>query len=140
MNKYYILIICVLGVFQINAQTKNQKAYSYINKANKAIEESIDYSEALINFNKALKLMGDITDKNVASLGARSYFEVHHKQRTIQKQVEFLEKSNKYSKQYFSLATNKSTEDYQENMELYSIAKKRLKKLRYQKRRRMAKF
>ena len=77
MNKYCILIICVFGVFQINAQTKNQKAYSYINKANKAIEESIDYSEALINFNKAMKLMGDITDKNVASLGARSYFEVH---------------------------------------------------------------
>jgi hypothetical protein len=140
MNKYYILIICVFGAFQINAQTKSQKAYSYINKANKAIEESIDYSEALINFNKAMKLMGDITDKNIASLGARSYFEVHHKQRTIQKQVEFLEKSNKYSKKYFLLATNKSTEDYQENMELYSIAKKRLKKLRYQKRRRMAKF
>jgi hypothetical protein len=133
MNKFYILLICLFGAFQINAQTKNQKAYGYINKANKAIEESIDYSEALINFNKAMKLMGDITDKNVASLGARTYFEVHHKQRTVQKQVAFLEKSNKYSKQYFSLATNKTTEDYKENVELYSIAKKTLKKLRYQK-------
>jgi hypothetical protein len=140
MNKFYIVLICFFGAFQINAQTKNQKAYGYINKANKAIEESIDYSEALINFNKAMKLMGDITDKNVASLGARTYFEVHHKQRTVQKQVAFLEKSNKYSKQYFSLATNKTTEDYKENVELYSIAKKTLKKLRHQKRRRMAKF
>lgn len=140
MKKFLILVICVFGAFQIHAQTKNQQAYNYIRKANRAIEKSIDYSEALINFNKAVKLMGVIKDKNVASLGARAYFEIHHKQRTVQKQIAFLEKSNTYSKQYFLLATNKNTNDYQENVQLYGLAKKTLKKLQYKKRRRMAKF
>ena len=140
MRNFLIVVICVLGTFQINAQTNNKLAYSYIRKANKAIEISIDYSEALIYFNKAIKLMGVIKDKNVASLGARAYFEIHHKQKTVQKQISFLEKSNKYSKQYFLLSSNKNSNDYQENLQLYSLAKRKLKNLQYKKRRRMAKF
>lgn len=136
---FFIIAICTL---QSYAQTNTKLAYSYIRKANRAIEKSIDYSEAYINFNKAIKLLGPtIKDKNIASLGARTYFEIHHKQRTLKQQINFLEKSTFYSKQYFLLATNKNTNDYQRNVELYTLSKKTLKKLQYKLRRRgMAKF
>tara|TARA_R110002126_G_scaffold72364_1_gene180847 strand:+ start:2360 stop:2785 length:426 start_codon:yes stop_codon:yes gene_type:complete len=141
MKKKLIIVICFFGILHTTAQTKNQMAYSYIRKANNAIEKSIDYSEALINFNKAVQLFGVIKDKNVASLGARSYFEVHHKQATVKKQISFLEKSTIYSRQYFLLANNKNTSDYQQNVELYTLSKKTLKKLQYKLRSRgMAKF
>ncbi|APZ46187.1 hypothetical protein BW723_07695 [Polaribacter reichenbachii] len=137
----FILIICVCGTLQINAQSNKKIAYSYIRKANAAIEKSIDYAEALINFNKAMEYMDVITDKNVASLGARSYYEIHHTQRTIQRQIKFLEISNKYSQQYFALAKNKHSNDYEDNLELYTHAKSDLKKLRYALRRKsMGKF
>lgn len=126
-----ILIICVCYSLQTNAQSNKKIAYSYIRKANAAIEESIDYAEALINFNKAMEYMDVITDKNVASLGARSYYEIHHTQRTIEKQIKFLEISNKYSKQYFALAKNKKSADYLDNLELFSHAKSDLRKLRF---------
>ena len=136
-----ILIICVCSGLQTNAQSNKKIAYSYIRKANAAIEESIDYAEALINFNKAMEYMDVITDKNVASLGARSYYEIHHTQRTIEKQIKFLEISNKYSKQYFALAKNKNSADYLDNLELYSHAKSDLRKLKFAlRKKRMGKF
>ena len=141
MRKIITIIICVFSVLQINSQTKKEIADAYIKRANDAIEKSIDYTTALINFNKAIKYMDAITDAKVASLGARAYYEIHHKQRTIEKQVKFLEKSNIYSKQYFLLAKNKKSNDYIDNLELYAMAKKDLKTLRYSKRRKkMGKF
>ncbi|MHB0754404.1 hypothetical protein [Polaribacter sp. M15] len=141
MKKIITIVVLVFGMLQVNAQSNRKLAYSYIRKANRAIEKSIDYSEALINFNKAVKLLGVIKDKNIASLGARAYFEIHHKQKTIRQQISFLEKSHIYSKQYFLLATNKYTSDYRQNVELYNLSRKTLKKLQYKLRRRgMAKF
>lgn len=134
-------IIIVFCALQINAQTNTKLAYSYIRKANRAIDKSIDYTEAYVNFNKAIELLGVIRDKNIASLGARTYFEIHHRQKTIKQQIKFLEKSTSYSKQYFLLATNKNTNDYRQNVELYTLSRKTLKKLQYKLRRRgMAKF
>ncbi len=136
-----IVFICVCCGLQINAQSNKKIAYSYIKKANAAIEESIDYAEALINFNKAMEYMDVITDKNVASLGARSYYEIHHTQRTIERQIKFLEISNKYSKQYFALAKNKNSSDYLDNLELFAHAKSDLRKLKFeQRKKRMSKF
>ncbi len=141
MKKIISILMLVFGLLQNNAQTNTKLAYSYIRKANRAIEKSIDYTEALINFNKAVKLLGVIKDKNIASLGARTYFEIHHKQKTTRQQILFLEKSHIYSRQYFLLATNKNTSQYKQNVELYTLSRKTLKKLQYKLRRRgMAKF
>lgn len=141
MRKYLTVMMIVFFALQISAQSNTKLAYSYIRKANRAIEQSIDYTTACVHFNKAVKLLGVIKDKNIASLGARTYFEIHHKQKTIQKQIKFLEQSHAYSKQYFSLATNKNTKDYRRNVELFTLSRKTLKKLQYKLRRRgMAKF
>ena len=79
--------------------------------------------------------MDGITDAKVASLGARAYFEIHHKQRTLKRQIQFLEKSNLYSQQYFKLAKNKNSNNYANNLEIYSLSKNALKKLKYKARR-----
>ena len=140
-RKLLTIIVSVYSVLQINSQSNKEIAYAYIKRANDAIEKSIDYTTARINFENAMKYMGVITDEKVASLGARTYFEIHHKQRTVEKQIQFLEKSNTYSKQYFSLAKNKNSDDYAENMEIYSLSKRYIKKLTYSNRRKkMRKF
>lgn len=134
MRKILVAIV-VLTTISINGQSNRQIAASYIKKANEAIEKSIDYTTALINFNKAIQYMDKITDAKVASLGARAYFEIHHKQRTIKKQIQFLEKSNLYSQQYFKLAKNKNSNSYANNLEIYNMSKNALKKLKYKARR-----
>lgn len=134
MRKISVLITMIVAL-NINAQSNKQMAASYIKKANEAIEKSIDYTTALINFNKAIKYMDGITDAKVASLGARAYFEIHHKQRTLKRQIQFLEKSNLYSQQYFKLVKNKNTNSYASNVEIYSLSRTALKKLKYKARR-----
>ena len=130
-----VVLLSVISALNICGQSNKKIAADYIKKANAAIENSIDYTTALINFNKAMKYMDAITDEKVASLGARAYFEIHHKQRTLKKQIQFLEKSNLYSQQYFSLAKNKNSNNYMNNLEIYSLSKTALKKLRYKARR-----
>jgi GTP-sensing pleiotropic transcriptional regulator CodY len=133
MNKKLLLtfIICIYTVLQINSQTNKQIANAYIKRANDAIEKSIDYTTACANFENALKYMDVITDAKVASLGARTYYEIYHKQRTIEQKIQFLETSNKYSKQYFDLAENKNSNEYATNLEIFNLSKKAIKKLKY---------
>lgn len=130
-----LILITIISAINISGQSNKQIAASYIKRANEAIEKSIDYTTALINFNKAIKYMDGITDAKVASLGARAYFEIHHKQRTLKRQIQFLEKSNLYSQQYFKLAKNKNSNNYANNLEIYSLSKNALKKLKYKARR-----
>lgn len=136
-----LIVISLISTLNIGAQSNKEIAASYIKRANDAIEKSIDYTTALINFNKAIQYMDAITDEKVASLGARAYFEIYHKQRTLDKKIKFLEKSNIYSKKFFALARNKNSSRYASNLEIYSLSRTALKKLRYQARRKtMGKF
>lgn len=130
-----LLLVSVIGALNSSAQSNKQIAASYIKKANEAIEKSIDYTTALVNFKRAIAHMDGITDAKVASLGARAYFEIHHKQRTLKNQIQFLEKSNLYSQQYFKLVKNKNSNSYANNVEIYSMSRNALKKLKYKARR-----
>lgn len=136
-----LIIISFCCVLSVNSQSKREIANAYIKRANDAIESSIDYTTALINFNKALKYIDVITDARIASLGAKAYYEIHHKQRTLDKQIKFLKKSNYYSKKFFSLAKNKNSDAYLDNLDTYALARKDLKDLMYKKRKKsMRKF
>lgn len=98
------------------AQNKSEIAKVYINRANNAIEESIDYKEALELFEKAMKYMDTVTKPSVADLGAKIYFE-----------LENYRQAQKYSKQYFLLAKNKNSETYQQQLELFVTIDEKLK-------------
>ena len=103
------------------SQSNNDIAKVYVKKARNAIETSIDFKTALENFEKAMKYMDTITDKKVASLGASIYFEEHNKRDSDLEKLEFLKKSESYSKQYFLLNNNKSTEEFSNNVENFVL-------------------
>ena len=121
MKKILITFICLLSITLAEAQSNKDIANVYIRRAQEAITESIDFETALGMFQKAMKYTDTILDKNVATLGASVYYETYHRQPTLQKQLDFLEKSKLYSKQYFDLnnGKNKNSEDFLNNTDNY---------------------
>ena len=49
-----LILITIISAINISGQSNKQIAASYIKRANEAIEKSIDYTTALINFNLSL--------------------------------------------------------------------------------------
>lgn len=117
MKKLCILFLCLFIFTITNAQSNKEIANVYINRAKEAIETNIDYKEALVQFEKAIKRVDTITDTYVASLASLIYYENHHYQATEKEQLIFLKKSEFYSKQYFLLEKNKALEEYTNNLE-----------------------
>lgn len=109
MKKILLLVLC-LGVFSTtHAQSNKEIANVYIKRARNSIELHIDYKQARVFFQKAMKYMDTITSPDVARLGAFIYFELD----------EFKE-AKKLSKQYFLLNENRkrNLEEYEEQLEL----------------------
>jgi hypothetical protein len=116
-NKLLITLICFCAYSTISfAQSDDVIAKAYMKRANGAAG-NIDFEGARISFDKAMKRMDTILDKKVAALGSIIYFEVHHQRPTEKEQLEFLEKARDYSRQYFLLEKNTSSEDYLNNTE-----------------------
>ncbi|AUC85350.1 hypothetical protein CW731_08640 [Polaribacter sp. ALD11] len=108
MRKIFLTLFCT-AFFSISfAQNNSEIANVYINRANTVIEESIDFKQALVLFEKAMKYTDTITKPNVANLGAKIYFELKN-----------YKEAQKYSKQYFLIAKNKNSEDYLQQLELF---------------------
>jgi len=120
MKKKFLLILCLFTFLTNYAQFEKAIANTYIKRANNAIANGINYELAANYFEKAMARLDSITDKKIAILGSRIYFEIHHKQEALQKRLEYLIKSQSYFKHYNLLTTNKTTEEYQLNIdELY---------------------
>nr|WP_298988922.1 hypothetical protein [uncultured Polaribacter sp.] len=120
MKKKFLLILCLFTFLTNYAQFEKAIANTYIKRANNAIANGINYELAANYFEKAMARLDSITDKKTAILGSRIYFEIHHKQETLQQRLEYLKKSQSYFKHYNLLTTNKTTEEYQLNIdELY---------------------
>ena len=116
-NKLLITLICFFAYSTISfAQSDKVIAKAYMKRANEAAG-NIDFEGARISFDKAIKRMDTILDKKVAALGSIIYFEIHHQRPTEKEQLEFLEKARDYSKQYFLLEKNTTSEDYLNNTE-----------------------
>lgn len=121
MRKILITIIFILTYSIVQAQSNRTLVNRYIAKAYKVIEKSIDFEEALFFFEKAVKLQGARVSKEMATLGASIYFELHHKRPTLAEQLRFLEKAKYYSLRYFDLAKNKYSGEYSNNKEIYEL-------------------
>ena len=111
----------MLSFFVSYSQSNKDNANVYLKRAKEAIEISIDYETALTYFNKAMKFTDTIVDRKIAHLGSKIYYEVHHKQESLQEQLKYLETAQDYSKQYFLLAKNKASEEYINNTEEYVL-------------------
>lgn len=110
-----IKILLLVSVFYVSvnyAQSNKEIANVYLKRAREAIESSINYTSAQEYFEKAMKYTDTILDRKVAMLGSNIYFEIHQKQKTLKEQLNYLDIAEKYSKQYFNLARNNSSEEY----------------------------
>ncbi|PWG06165.1 hypothetical protein [Polaribacter aquimarinus] len=107
MKKILLTLLCVLAFTVTNSQSKKEIANVYIKRAQNVIEESIDYKEARVLFEKAMKYLDTVTDYRIAKLGTIIYFELSD-----------FKEAKKYSKQYFLVVKNKKSEDYLNQLEL----------------------
>lgn len=108
MKKLLLALFCAAFFSTSYAQNDADIANVYIKRANAVIEESIDFKEALVLFEKAMKYMDSITKPSVADLGARIYFE-----------LENYREAQRYSKQYFIISKNKKTDEYLQQLDLF---------------------
>lgn len=112
MKKKVLLSIFLFSFLFSYGQLDKAIANTYIKRANKAIEEAVDFTTAAEYFEKALERLDTITNKDIAILGSKIYFEIHHKQETLEDQLLYLKKSQSFFKQYNALTKNKKSEDY----------------------------
>jgi hypothetical protein len=91
----------------VSAQSDKEIAGIYLVKAEEKLKENA-ISQAVIYFDKANTLYGGDTTLKVEELGTLLYFELKDYQ-----------KSKEHAKRYFTLATDKKSERYQEVLYLY---------------------
>jgi hypothetical protein len=107
MKTKFTLLIFVLCVNLQFAQTNNEIANVYLNRAEvKYIEK--DVSGALVLFDKAMKYIQEISESRVARIGMLLHYDIKDYQ-----------KAKIFSKQYFDLELNKTSDDYINMLEIY---------------------
>ena len=98
----------------MNAQSNSEISNVYINRAQKLVEK-IEFKQALIEFNKAMKYADTIVESNVAWLGTYINFELKNYQ-----------EARGFAKKYFVLKKNKKSEEYLDLLEVYVTIEERL--------------
>lgn len=111
MKKYILLIVCLFCLTIAQSQSKII-ADAYIKRAEKVIQDSFDFTKAAEYFEKALSNLDTITESKIARLGSEIYYEIYHKQESLDEQLSFLQQSKEYFDQYTLLTKNLNSEEY----------------------------
>ena len=88
-----LTLLCIISFTFTNAQSNTDIANVYLRRAKEAVETKVNYKEALVQFEKALKYLDSISDKNLATLASSIYFENHQLQTTDKEKIAFLKNS-----------------------------------------------
>lgn len=105
--KKIFLILSLLSVFSGYTQTNEEIAGVYLKRAKLVIEESIDYKEAKVYFEKALKFIDSVNTADMAKLGTIIYFEIGD-----------YKTAKEMSGKYFDLYKKRKNEEYLNQVEL----------------------
>ena len=106
MKKVFVLLGLLFSIFSY-AQTNDEIAGVYLKRARKVIEESIDFKEAKVLYEKAMRYVDSVKTSDMAMLGARIYYE-----------LEEYKTAKRLSKKYFVLVKNRKSEEYEDQLEL----------------------
>lgn len=106
MKKVFVLLGLLFSIFSY-AQTNDEIAGVYLKRARKVIEESIDFKEAKVLYEKAMRYVDSVKTSDMAMLGARIYYE-----------LEEYKTAKRLSKKYFALVKNRKSEEYEDQLEL----------------------
>ncbi|OAD46718.1 hypothetical protein [Polaribacter atrinae] len=117
MIKLLLTFFCFISFTLTNAQSNADIANVYLKRAKEAAETNANYKEALDQFEKGLKFVDSISDKNIVTLASLIYYENYQLQTDDKEKIEFLKKSETYSRKYFVLEQDNTTEEYIKNLE-----------------------
>ncbi len=115
MKKTLLILFCIINSTLFYAQSNDDIAKVYFKRAKEKLFTEINPKKALAQFNKALKYKDSITNYKNAWLGTHIYYELGK-----------LNDAHKYAKQYFLLAKNKNSEEYNTFLELYITIKEEI--------------
>jgi tetratricopeptide (TPR) repeat protein len=113
MKNFLLAVFCVFSFCTLNSQSNNEIAKVYLKRSQESLTSyrgninPSDLDESLDHFSKAMKYTDTITSAKTARLGTLIYYE----------KSDFKE-ARVYIKQYFQLATNKSSDEYTELIEI----------------------
>ncbi|WP_208890418.1 hypothetical protein [Polaribacter sejongensis] len=117
MMRLLLTLLCIISFTFTNAQSNTDIANVYLRRAKEAVETNVNYKEALVQFEKALKYVDSISDKNLATLASSIYYENYQFQTTDKEKIAFLKNSETYSRRYFVLEQDNTAEGYTKNLE-----------------------
>ena len=106
MKNLLLLFLCAFSFYTLTAQSNKEIANVYIKKAEKSLN-NLEIKESLIHFTKAMKYTDTITSPNIARLGTHIHYELGN-----------LKEAKGFVKQYFLLAKNRNSEEYNQFVEL----------------------
>ena len=112
-----LTLLCIISFTFTNGQSNTDIANVYLRRAKEAVETKVNYKEALVQFEKALKYLDSISDKNLATLASSIYFENYQLQTTDKEKIAFLKNSETYRRRYFVLEQDNTAEGYIKNLE-----------------------
>ncbi|RCS26311.1 hypothetical protein DUT90_11105 [Polaribacter sp. WD7] len=107
MKNLLFVLICLVAFTTISGQSKKDIANVYIKRSEESLG-NLEIEESLDHFNKAMKYIDTITSHRIARLGTYIHFELDR-----------FKEAQAYAKQYFLLAKNKKSEEYQDFLELF---------------------
>jgi len=129
MIKLLLTFLCLISLTIANGQSNTDIANVYLKRAKEAAITKTNYKEALNQFEKGLKFLDSISDKNIATLASLIYYENSKLQTVDKEKIEFLKKSEIYSRQYFVLEQDNTVEEYTENLENLILIKETIEEL-----------
>ncbi|AOW20807.1 hypothetical protein [Urechidicola croceus] len=124
MKKNTILFFSILLLSQFGfTQTNQELADAYVRRSEESLN-SLKVDDALKNFEKAIKYTPEIKSEKVAYLGLVIYFELGN-----------YSEAKKYSKRFFDLSLNKSSQEYTQALDLYIKIEEELERLELERQR-----
>mgnify|MGYP000176857225 CR=1 FL=1 len=121
-RKFLTIALLCIGLSSFG-QSRSEIANVYIKRAQELIEK-IEFKEANVQFEKAMKYTDSINTSDLAWLGAYIKFELKE-----------YEAARDYAKKYFVLKKNKKSEEYMDLLETYVTIEEKLVEIEEEKKR-----
>ena len=106
MKSLFLAFLCLFSLYTLTAQSNQEISNVYIKRAQESLN-NLEIKQSLIHFTKAMKYTDTITSPSIARLGTHIHYELGN-----------LQEAKYFVKQYFLLAKNRNSEEYNQFVEL----------------------
>ncbi|MGB0879420.1 MAG: hypothetical protein ACPGTO_02515 [Polaribacter sp.] len=106
MKNLLLAFLCTFSFYTLTAQSNQEISNVYIKRAQQSLN-NLEIKQSLIDFTKAMKYTDTITSPNIAKLGVHIHYELGN-----------FKEAKGFAKQYFLLAKNRNSEEYNQLLDL----------------------